>query len=180
MSGLRYACVDMAPSCNLLQASKGGYNTVKYMALHQAAISHALKSDRSAFMTSHEIHNPFLEKLGIQVTEWRDCYVEMRLRLDPTLLNRSGKVHGGVICTMLDAAMGYSGLYAPPAEAPLHSVTLSLTSNFLDTGQGKDLISKGTVEKKGRNIYFARAEVWIDDSLLAASGVGTFKYIRMR
>jgi uncharacterized protein (TIGR00369 family) len=130
-------------------------------------------------MNSAHLHNPFLEKLGIVVTDWREEYVELRLPLDPSLLNRSGKVHGGVICTMLDAAMGYAGLFTPPAAPPLHSVTLSLTSNFLSTGPGTSLISKGSIEKKGRGIYFSRAEVWIDDTLLAATGVGTFKYMHM-
>ncbi|MEO8406915.1 MAG: PaaI family thioesterase [Oxalobacteraceae bacterium] len=129
-------------------------------------------------MNNHSLENPLLEFLGVTLVEWRDGYVEMRLPLNPTLLNRSGVVHGGMICTLLDAVAGYSGLYAPSGEPPRHSVTLSLTTNFLNNGVGAVLTGKGTLEKQGGRIYFPRAEVWLDDDLLVATAIGTFRYLR--
>jgi len=104
--------------------------------------------------------------------------VELELEITPNMLNRSRVVHGGMICTLLDAATGYAGLYAPPGEAPLHAVTLSLTSNFLSNGTGKVLTAKGTVDRRGRSIFFSRAEVWLDQELLVATGVATLKYLK--
>ncbi len=129
-------------------------------------------------MQTLQLDNPFLEKLGASLAAWRESYVELQLALDPTLLNRTGKVHGGVLCTLLDAACGYAGLYTAENQVPLQSVTLSLTTNFLDSGTGILLIAKGMIEKKGRNVYFARSEIWLDDALLIATGIGTFKYMR--
>jgi uncharacterized protein (TIGR00369 family) len=129
-------------------------------------------------MNELDLHNPLLEFLGVSLTKWSDGYAEMRLPLTPVLLNRTGVVQGGVICTLLDAAAGYAGLYAPPGGDRVHSATLSLTSNFLSNGVGSFLTGKGTVEKKGHKIYFSRAEVWLDDELLVATGIGTFKYLR--
>ena len=80
----------------------------------------------------------------------------MRMPLKPELLNRSGVVHGGMICTLLDAAAGYAGLYAAPDSPARHGVTLSLSSNFLAYGLGKALTVKGYAEKKGGPIYFSR------------------------
>jgi uncharacterized protein (TIGR00369 family) len=124
------------------------------------------------------LDNPALESIGVTIIDWRDDYVELALPVLPTMLNRSGVVHGGTICTLLDAATGYSGLYAPPGEAPLHAVTLSLTSNFLNNGVGKLLTAKGFVDRRGRSIYFSRAEVWLDEELLVATGVATMKYLK--
>lgn len=129
-------------------------------------------------MNELNLHNPLLEFLGVSLTKWDDGYAEMRLPLRPVLLNRTGVVQGGVLCTLLDAVGGYAGLYAPVGDPHKHAVTLSLTTNFLSNGVGSFLIGKGTVDRKGRNVYFSNAEVWLDDELLLAKGIGTFKYVK--
>jgi len=126
----------------------------------------------------HPIDNPFLESLGVSLTEWRLDYAEMQLNVVPKLENRIGRIQGGVMCTLLDAVLGYAGLYVAPGEPALRNVTLSITTNFLNSAEGKVLIAKGFIERKGRGIYFARGDVWLDSSTLLATGVGTFKYIR--
>lgn len=131
-------------------------------------------------MTSLPIDNPFLEWLGVMVTEWSPEYVEMRLPITSNLSNGTDRVQGGVHCTLLDAVAGYSGLYTPSSALPLQSVTLSLTTNFIDSGDGDVLVAKGYLERRGRSIYFARGEVWLDGSLLVAAAVGTFKYSSAR
>lgn len=126
----------------------------------------------------HAIDNPFLEWLGVSLTDWRSDYAEMTLQASPNHLNRIGRIQGGLMCTLLDAVCGYSGLYVPEGQPALRNVTLSLTTNFLDTGEGQRLVAKGFVERKGRSVYFSRGEVWLDERLLLASAVGTFKYLR--
>ncbi|MBU3593431.1 PaaI family thioesterase [Polynucleobacter sp. 71A-WALBACH] len=126
----------------------------------------------------HAIDNPFLESLGVTLTEWGPDYAEMRLEVSSNLQNRIGRIQGGVMCTLLDAVLGYAGLYVPPGEPPLKNVTLSITTNFLNSAEGSILVAKGFIERKGRGIYFARGEVWLDSSTLLATGVGTFKYVR--
>lgn len=124
------------------------------------------------------IDNPFLEKLGVELTAWSPGYAEMRLDISPELGNRTGRIHGGVICTLLDAVCGYCGLYAPPDQPILRSVTLSLTTNFISSGDGAALVAKGYIERKGRSVFFARGEVWLDDNELVATAMGSFKYLR--
>lgn len=127
---------------------------------------------------AYDLDNPALESIGVRITHWRDDYVELELPLAPNMLNRSRVVHGGTICTLLDAATGYAGLYSAPGETPRHAVTLSLTSNFLSNGTGKLLTAKGMVDRRGRSIFFSRAEVWLDGELLVATGVATMKYLK--
>ena len=124
------------------------------------------------------IDNPFLHWLGVRLTDWRSDYAEMALQASPNHLNRIGRIQGGLICTLLDAVCGYSGLYVPEGQPALRNVTLSMTTNFLDTGEGQFLVAKGFVERKGRSVYFSRGEVWLDQQLLLATAVGTFKYLR--
>ena len=124
------------------------------------------------------IDNPFLSWLGVRLTQWSSGYAEMRLDTTNNHMNRIGRVQGGVIATLLDATCGYSGLYVEPGQPPLRNVTLSLTTQFLDTGDGKELVARGYVERRGRSVYFARGEVLLDDKLVLATAVGTFKYLR--
>lgn len=148
---------------------------MKVVAIEAArGVDHASDSDTSEF----RLDNPALENIGVRIACWRNDYIELELSIVPAMLNRSGVVHGGTICTLLDAATGYAGLYAPPGEPALHAVTLSLTSNFLNNGVGKLLIAKGMVDRRGRSIYFSRAEVWLDDECLVATGVATMKYLK--
>jgi uncharacterized protein (TIGR00369 family) len=127
---------------------------------------------------SFPLDNPALEYLGVRITAWSENRVELTLPLAPTMLNRSGVVHGGTLCALLDAATGYSGLYSPDKNTVLHAVTLSLTTNFLANGAGQVLSAIGVVERRGKSIFFSRGEVWLDGTLLVATGMATMKYIK--
>ncbi|MGF6572738.1 uncharacterized protein (TIGR00369 family) [Paraburkholderia sp. GAS333] len=122
------------------------------------------------------IDNPFLESLGVRLTQWRDGYAELTMPIDASKLNRQGVLQGGAIATLLDAAAGYAGLYAAPGQASRHAFTLSLTTNYLDKGLGESVTAKGFLERQGRSIFFSRGEAWVDGKLLIASAQGTFKY----
>ncbi len=131
-------------------------------------------------MDSDVLDNPFLETLGVSRTAWREGYAEFQVRVQPALLNRRRVLQGGVIATLLDAACGYSGLFSADPHRPVHGVTLSLTLNFLDKGLGDMVIAKGFLERKGKSIFFARGEAWVDSGILIATAQGTFKYARSR
>lgn len=122
--------------------------------------------------------NPFLKTLGITRTAWREGYAEFQVPVQPALLNRQQMLQGGVIATLLDAACGYCGLYSADPERPVHGLTLSLTLNFLDKGLGDRVIAKGFLERKGKTVFFARGEAWLDDRVLIATAQGTFRYTR--
>lgn len=125
-------------------------------------------------------NNPYLDWLGVQLVVWREDYAEFHLPIVPNVANRTGRVHGGVLCTLLDSVGGYSACYRPAGESELHSVTLSLTTQFLDSCEGKLLIAKGIPEKIGRTVFFARSEVWLDGEHLLATASGTYKFVRKR
>jgi uncharacterized protein (TIGR00369 family) len=101
----------------------------------------------SPILSNHPVRNPFLEWLGVTVSEWREGYAELTLMSAIHQENWTGHLHGGVICTLLDAAAGYCGVYAAPDA-------LSLTTNFLSSGTGSQLTAKGYLERKGGQYLF--------------------------
>lgn len=138
----------------------------------------SILSPETAARHTLSTQNPYLDWLGVQLAVWREDYAEMHLPIVKNVTNRTARVHGGVLCTLLDSVAGYSGCYRPEGEPAVHSVTLSLTTQFLDSGEGKWLIASGRPEKIGRTVFFARSEVWMDGEHLVASASGTFKYVR--
>src|SRR3546814_18533587 len=96
------------------------------------------------------INNPFLEWMGLTLVEWSPGYAEMHLPMSSKLDNRSGRVHGGVICTLLDSVSGYSGLYVPPGEAPLarKSVVAGKCVYVRVSRGGRRVLKKTKIEKK--------------------------------
>ena len=70
-------------------------------------------------------------------------------------LNPHGTVHGGVIATMTDVAMG-STVAEGTAGAP---VTVSLTVTYLEPGQPGRLEAVAPVRKRGKRLTVVEAEV---------------------
>jgi uncharacterized protein (TIGR00369 family) len=127
-------------------------------------------------MSEFIVDSPFLESLGARLAVWRAGYAEFSMPIHAGNLNRQGVLQGGAIATLLDAACGYSGVFVDEGKDTQHGFTLSLTVNYLDTGLGETVTAKGFLERRGRTIYFARGEAWVDDKILIASAQGTFKY----
>jgi len=120
--------------------------------------------------------SPFLEMLGLVIEEWRDGYVRIGLPVRPDHLNRSGVVHGGLLATLLDNAGGFCGLYCAVPGNRRYSVTLSLTSNFLGQASGGVLTAVGHRVSAGRNVYFARSEIFGEDGALLATGSSVHRF----
>lgn len=91
--------------------------------------------------------------------------------------NLAGDMHGGIVGTLLDSAMGFLNMgylrYPPP--------TVSLTVNYL-----RPTPVEGTVcvfaklDKQGRNMYFTSGELYIkgDRRRVLATAIGTYMPIK--
>lgn len=123
-----------------------------------------------------ELGNPFLERLGLELVDWRSGRVEFALSPGEAHGNRTGIVQGGVVATLMDAACGYAGLFSEPGAEPRHSTTISLTINYIAPARlGDRLRILGRLSGEGRRIYFASAEVYDGSGSLIASAQGAFK-----
>ena len=122
-------------------------------------------------------HSPFHAHLGIQVAEWRDGYAKLVCDTEAHHANRSGIVHGGVLLSMIDQAAAFAGLFCDVPGRVRRAVTLDLDCRF--TGQaaiGARLSAEGRVVTAGRNVFFARTEVFDAAGTLVAFGASTHRY----
>ena len=113
---------------------------------------------------------PFAAHCGIEPIDFADGRTRLRVRVGPEHTNNLGIVHGGVICTLLDIAMGTA------ARCTLGQpvMTLDMQTSFIAPGRGV-LIGEGRVLRAGRSILFCEAEVRTEDGELVAKASGLFK-----
>lgn len=120
--------------------------------------------------------NPFLERMGFELTKWEEGIAEFEMPIQPWHMNRQAALQGGVVSTLIDAACGFAGLYAPPGSSELEAVTITLNVNYVASVSSGTLIVKGNKIGGGRKIFFAEAKVFTTEGLLIASGQASFKY----
>ncbi|MCW2608225.1 MAG: PaaI family thioesterase [Frankiales bacterium] len=84
-------------------------------------------------------------------------------------LNPHGTVHGGLIATMLDVAMG-GAVAETGGESP---VTVSLTVTYLEPGRPGRLEATAKVRKRGTRLLVVEGEV-VQDGDVVADALATF------
>jgi uncharacterized protein (TIGR00369 family) len=78
-------------------------------------------------------------------------------------LNPHGSVHGGLLATMLDVAMG-NAVAEAGGERP---VTVALSVTYLEPGQRGRLSATARVRKRGKRLIIVEGEVQQDGDVLA-------------
>jgi uncharacterized protein (TIGR00369 family) len=117
----------------------------------------------------------FQDLLGIRVVDWEPDQVTIELRVESHHLNRSGIVHGGVLSTLLDVALSFSGLHCKAPDQLRKAMTLSLSTTFVAPAKGEALRAVGRLEGGGRSTFMASGKVFDSEGNLVAMGEGAFR-----
>ncbi|MCL7462375.1 PaaI family thioesterase [Pseudomonas sp. NW5] len=113
----------------------------------------------------------FSDLLGCELLRVEQGEAEVRLHLRPELRNRAGMLHGGVIFSLVDVAMGFACSSAHGFDR--QSVTLECKINYLRAiGEGAVLCLARVVHHGSRTLV-VEAEVR-QGEVLAARAQGTF------
>lgn len=95
----------------------------------------------------------------------------LALRVQPKHLNLRGIVHGGLLVTLADSALGHAINHA--RQQPLGVVTVSLTTDFVETARLGDWIeAEVDIQRVGGRMAFANCYLHVGERrILRASGV---------
>jgi uncharacterized protein (TIGR00369 family) len=114
-----------------------------------------------------------LSALGARLVDGRPGAVELSFEAPVTAIQGNGVVAGGTLMTMLDYAMAFAVLSMLPCGQTC--ATTSITVNMQAAAKPSLLKAKATVERVGRQIAFARAELHDPQrEILVASSSATF------
>jgi uncharacterized protein (TIGR00369 family) len=119
-------------------------------------------------------HNEgFTELVGTELSGAEDGHAAVSLQAEGRHLNPSGTVHGGVISTLIDAAMAEAlNTMTEDEEQPF---TIQITVNYMKPGRPGRITSTAEVRKGGEQITIVEAEVvQEDEDEVLALATGTY------
>lgn len=117
---------------------------------------------------------PFIEHLGFELLQFEGGASAVRLTPRPEHLNIFGKVHGGVLMTLMDTTMAQA---ARSVQTDHGAITIEMKTSFFAAVEGS-----APVEAKGRLIHRTRSLAFVEATIYSAGGqacahaTGTFKY----
>lgn len=116
---------------------------------------------------------PYLNDLGVVLAD-PEHEEESLLALDiePRHHNTNHAAHGGVLVTLMDAAMARAVRYVDNDEHGIASIELK--STFMQPGKGR-LIAKGFVVHRTSRLAFCEAEVRDEHGALVARASSTIR-----
>jgi uncharacterized protein (TIGR00369 family) len=115
--------------------------------------------------------NSFVDRLGVYGRTAEDGTAQLELDATEEHLNEAGTVHGGVLATLVDTAMGQ----AVRSRTGEHDVpaTSQLTVTYLRPGKPGRLRATGRVSTQGEHLTVCEADVEQDGRTLVHA-VATF------
>jgi uncharacterized protein (TIGR00369 family) len=124
----------------------------------------------------HFRKSPFTDPWEPLYSKRTEKAVIMGLRLAKPHTNARGLIHGGLIASLADNAMGYSCAQVTGWVSSL--VTISLSIDFTGTAQiGQWLSVESDVIRTGSTICFAQSLIKADEIVIARAS-GTFRVVK--
>ncbi|CAM5784701.1 MULTISPECIES: PaaI family thioesterase [Brevibacillus] len=92
--------------------------------------------------------------------------------------NSLGVVHGGILATLIDSAMGsLINRSLPPDQ---YAVTTELKTNYLRPGKGEKLRAEASFIHRGQTLVVMDGRVYDERDRLLAHGTGTFIVLKRK
>lgn len=114
----------------------------------------------------------FTKTLGMRTTHpaTGECRVEVELK--PIHMSQAERVHGGVLFSLLDTAMGRAVLSALPDGRGCATVECKI--NYFRPVQKGGLVATGKLVNLSRRVAYAEGSIVNDEGKIVARASGTF------
>jgi uncharacterized protein (TIGR00369 family) len=122
---------------------------------------------------------PMASVIPVRILAVEDGEVQIACRPDPSLLNLSGIVHGGVLCTLMDTAMGLAARTVLGVGQANVSIELKVSFFKPIVADGRDVRLEGRVLKRGQRICFSEGRAFSPDGVLVGHGTGSLATIEV-
>jgi len=120
---------------------------------------------------------PFVNHVGMRIEEQRDGLSRCTLSVEDYHFNSAGVVHGGVLFTLADTAMG-AALY--PTLGPGETcATIEIKINYFKPVVAGVVVCAGEIVNKGKTLANLEARVYVGEVLVAKAN-GSFSILRRK
>ena len=130
-------------------------------------------SDR---LKSGEIKPPAAKLIGFRMLSFADGESRFEMDAGPMHHNPMGTVHGGILCTLADSAMGMA--FASTLGEGETFTTLEIKVNYLRPVFEAKLLANAKVVHRGRTVGLVECDVTTQNGKLVARAVSTCSVLR--
>ncbi|WP_164215923.1 PaaI family thioesterase [Virgibacillus sp. YIM 98842] len=117
-------------------------------------------------------YNPYWKLIGLKEVKLEKGKSVLELPVIHEITQSRNTVHGGVIASLVDAAVGAA--LRSRVEKGKGGVTVDLKVNYLQPAAGEKLFAKGHIVKKGKTIVVGEAVIENDVGEKVAIGLATY------
>ena len=114
----------------------------------------------------------FTDWMGVEYLHDEPGLRRIALTLEPRHMSRAKRVHGGVLFTLLDTALGGAVVHALPRGKG--AATLELKINYFRPIQHGRVVAEGRLVNQTRSTAYAEGEVVNEEGKVLAKASGTF------
>ena len=135
-----------------------------------------LPADGSELMELFLPNSPFVVQMGISLVEISDGRAKLLMPFRPELVTIGDMVHGGAIAALIDIAAMVASWAGAPVPDKLRGVTVSLSTEFIESANSEDLTAEGVLLRRGASLSMSEVEVRsaVDERLIAKA-LATYK-----
>jgi len=127
-------------------------------------------------MKSGEVKPPAAELIGFRLLSYGDGGSRFEMDAGRRHHNPMGTVHGGILCTLADSAMGMA--FASTLVEGETFTTLEIKVNYLRPVFEEKLLAAAKVVHRGRSVGMVECDVTTEDGKLVARAVSTCSVLR--
>jgi acyl-coenzyme A thioesterase 13 len=115
--------------------------------------------------------SPYVELIGPLYSRGEGAALQIGLRAERKHCNQRGTVHGGILATLADIALGYA--MASATTPPANLVTANLSLDFAGAArEGEWLETRVDIQKQGSRLAFGNCYITRDgERIVRASAV---------
>lgn len=114
---------------------------------------------------------PIAKLLNMKLTSLKEGEAVFQIEVDERFANPMGTLHGGIIVSVADSAMGMA--YASTLDDDESFTTLELKNNYLKPVWKGTLTATGKLIKRGKSIGIVECHVTDEEGSLVAFAVST-------
>ncbi len=133
-------------------------------------------SSFSDLLKSGEIKPPAAETIGFRMLSFADGESRFEMEAGRRHHNPMGTVHGGILCTLADSAMGMA--FASTLGEGETFTTLEIKVNYLRPVFEEKLFATAKVVHRGRTVGLVECDVTTESGKLVARAVSTCSVLR--
>jgi uncharacterized protein (TIGR00369 family) len=135
------------------------------------AVNNGINSELFDYLQKSIKDTAYYKLLAVELQLLAPGYAEIRVVSGPQHTNPMGLIHGGLITSIADAAMGNA-----IRSLGIIGVTVDLSAAFTAAARvGDTIVARGKVLQAGKSMIFAEAMVYAGDRLLGNSKATFYK-----